>query len=177
MENREIAAFPHELWLFSALSTYYTVYGCCVLSEANKDNPSGGITISWWIECHGLKSLAALCGSCTPLPVCSDCLPLSARRQHDLVDKVDDGRGGLLGVQLGEQVANVLCQASWLLGYEAEHPERRRVERDKEEVRKKKQMTGYWAWEEVDCGNVSDSDMSNKVAPCPCDSLQVSLQW
>lgn len=152
----------HKLWLrfFSALFTYYTVYGCCVQSEANKVNPSGGIRISWWIECHGLKSPAALC---TLL-----CLPLSARRQHDLVDKVDDGRGGLLGVQLGEQVANVLCQASWLLGYEAEHPARRRVER--EEVRREKQMTEHERkWTVETCRTC-------KVTLCPCASLQVSLQ-
>lgn len=51
------------------------------------------------------------------------CLPLSTRRQHDLVDEVDDGGGGLLGVQLGKQVANVLGQAARLLGYETKHPE------------------------------------------------------
>lgn len=71
------------------------------------------------------------------------CLPLSARRQHDLVDKVDDGRGRLFGVQLGKQVANVLCQAARLLGYKAKHPERERVEKDKGEVRKREEMSSY----------------------------------
>lgn len=30
------------------------------------------------------------------------CLPLSALRQHDLVDEVDDGRSRLVGVQLSK---------------------------------------------------------------------------
>ena len=67
------------------------------------------------------------------------CLPLPAWRQHDLVDKVDDGRGGLIRVQLGEQVANVLCQAARLLGYEAKHPEREGVGEGNEDVRGKKE--------------------------------------
>lgn len=62
-------------------------------------------------------------------------LHLPALRQHDLVDEGDDGRGRLLGVQLCKQVANVLCHAARLLGYEAEHSEKKRVE--KEDVREK----------------------------------------
>lgn len=65
-------------------------------------------------------------------------LPLSARRQHDLVDEVDDGGGRLFGVQLGKQVADVLCQAARLLSYETKNPERRGVEKEKEDVRKRK---------------------------------------
>lgn len=68
-------------------------------------------------------------------------LPLPAWRQHDLVDKVDDGRGGLIGVQLGEQVANVLRQAARLLGYEAKHPAREGDGEEKEDVRKKEGRT------------------------------------
>lgn len=49
------------------------------------------------------------------------CRPLPARRQHNLVDEVDDGGGRLFGVQLSKQVANVLCQAARLLGDETKH--------------------------------------------------------
>lgn len=68
-------------------------------------------------------------------------LPLPAWRQHDLVDKVDDGRGRLIGVQLGEQVANVLRQAARLLGYEAKHPAREGDGEEKEDVGKKEGRT------------------------------------
>lgn len=80
-------------------------------------------------------SLYAACHCLYPLSlVFCLCPHLSALRQHDLVDKVDDGRGRLFGVQLGKQVANVLCQAARLLGYKTKHPESSK----KADVRKNK---------------------------------------
>lgn len=52
-------------------------------------------------------------------------LRLPPLRQQDLVDEVDDGGGGLLGVQLREHVADVLRLAAGLLRYETKHPERK----------------------------------------------------
>lgn len=64
-------------------------------------------------------------------------LRLAALRQHDLVDKVDDGRGRLFGVELGKHVANILRQAARLLGHEPEHPEGDEREEDGEEPRRR----------------------------------------
>lgn len=66
-------------------------------------------------------------------------LHLPALWQHNLVDEVDDGRGRLFGVQLCKQVANILCQAAGLLGYETEHPEKKRAE--KEDVREEEEAS------------------------------------
>lgn len=45
---------------------------------------------------------------------------LLARTQHDLGDEVDDGGGRLVGVELSEEVAGVVCAATLLPGHEAE---------------------------------------------------------
>lgn len=45
---------------------------------------------------------------------------LLASAQHDLGDKVDDGRGRLVGVKLREEVAGVVRGAALLPGHEAE---------------------------------------------------------
>lgn len=47
---------------------------------------------------------------------------LLARAQHDLGDKVDDGRSRLVGVQLGEEVAGVVRGAPLFPGHEAKEP-------------------------------------------------------
>lgn len=47
---------------------------------------------------------------------------LLASTQHDLGDKVDDGRGRLVGVQLSEEVAGVVRGAALLPGHEAKEP-------------------------------------------------------
>lgn len=49
------------------------------------------------------------------------CVASSALCQHDLVDKVDDGRSRLLGVQFCEKVAHVLCHAAGFLGNKTKH--------------------------------------------------------
>lgn len=45
----------------------------------------------------------------------------AGRRHHDFGHEVADGGGGLLGLQLGEDVALVLVTVGALLGHEAEH--------------------------------------------------------
>ena len=46
-----------------------------------------------------------------------------ALSNHDLGDKVDDGGGGLLGVELGKQMARVVGHPSLLAGHESKDPE------------------------------------------------------
>lgn len=45
-----------------------------------------------------------------------------ALSNHDLGDKVDDGGGGLLGVELGEQMARVVGHPSLLARHEPKDP-------------------------------------------------------
>lgn len=47
---------------------------------------------------------------------------LLAGTQHDLGDKVDDGRGRLVGVKLSKEVAGVVRGAALLPGHETEEP-------------------------------------------------------
>lgn len=47
---------------------------------------------------------------------------LLAGTQHDLGDKVDNGRGRLVGIKLSEEVAGVVRGAALLPGHEAEEP-------------------------------------------------------
>lgn len=47
---------------------------------------------------------------------------LLASTQHDLRDKVDNGRRRLVGVKLCEEVASVVCGAALLPGHEAKEP-------------------------------------------------------
>lgn len=47
---------------------------------------------------------------------------LLAGALHDLGDKVDDGGGRLVGVELGKEVAGVVCGAALLPGHEAKEP-------------------------------------------------------
>lgn len=47
---------------------------------------------------------------------------LLARIQHDLGDKVDNGRGRLVGVKLSKEVAGVVRGAALLPGHKAEEP-------------------------------------------------------
>lgn len=49
---------------------------------------------------------------------------LLAGTQHNLGDKVDDGRGRLVGVKLSKEVAGVVRGAALLPGHEAEEPAR-----------------------------------------------------
>ena len=47
---------------------------------------------------------------------------LLAGTQHDLGDKVDDGRGRLVGVKLSKEVAGVVRGAALFPGYKTEEP-------------------------------------------------------
>lgn len=47
---------------------------------------------------------------------------LLAGTQHDLGDKVDNGRGRLVGIKLSEEVAGVVRGAALLPGHKAEEP-------------------------------------------------------